>query len=402
MIDGAVCGDAEGQLRAGRSPDQKNASEMLFGSAPDEMARRTAARHPLLFCAIAAFVLASPIHLGNSIKANFPSTTAEMIQERRQYQRLVPDIPAPIYLSQSGIVLLFDLSEGGVGVRYAAPAAEKQIFSLAFDLPGMGEPIRATAETAWTSDSGGRAGFRFVDLTDTSRQQLKNWISSKAFDSAQTPLAFPGNETKTPATVCEQGGTRDSSVSPGWQEEELAGLRAALVSGSRPRPGRLGRTVGVSLAIVVFVPTCLYLGHLLGDMGHNVPSTGITTIAQADAPAREGSDSTVKLRAAAHPDFPDALSLDQPGFVLQAGAMRHEIYADELRTSLEQKNFPAFVYRRSARRFYRVAVGPYRDAGTAERIKDKLEGLGFPTIVKRWSPELESGFPRTSSLSLKK
>jgi len=67
--------------------------------------------------------------------------------------------------------------------------------------------------------------------------------------------------------------------------------------------------------------------------------------------------------------------------------MKLEINADDLRRSLEQENFPAFVFRRSTGRFYRVAVGPYGDADAAARVKDKLEGLGFEAIVKRWSPE---------------
>jgi hypothetical protein len=310
-----------------------------------------------------------------------------MIQERRQHQRLVPDSATPIYLSESGTVQLFDLSEGGVGVGCAAAAGENQIISLAFDLPGVGQPIKARAETAWTSDATRRAGFRFVELTEASRLQLRDWIASRAFDTAQAPLAFPESAPGFPAPVCEETEAAGTTVSPDWHEEELAGLRAALASSTRARTGRVRRAVGIGAAVVVLAPLCLYLGHLLGDMGHNVQATEITTIAKADAPPAKAVAPAAKPSAAAHPDFPEGLSMDRPGFVLQAGAMTHETYANEMRKSLEQKNFPAFVFRRSEGRFYLVAVGPYANADAAARTKDKLKALGFQSILKRWSPE---------------
>ncbi len=138
---------------------------------------------------------------------------------------------------------------------------------------------------------------------------------------------------------------------------------------------------------MVLAPVCLYLGHLLGDMGHNVQATEITTIAKADAPPAKAVAPTAKPPAAEDPGLPATLTLDRPGFVLQAGAMTHETYANEMRRSLEQKNFPAFVFRYSKGRFYLVAVGPYANADAAARIKGKLKALGFQTILKPWSPE---------------
>jgi len=328
-----------------------------------------------------------------------------MIQERRQYQRLVPDSPTPIHLGKSGSVLLFDVSEGGVGVGCPATNSEDQTISLPFDLPGAGDHIQARAEIVWTSDSRYRAGFRFLDLTDASRLQLRDWISSKAYDTAQAPVALPENEATSSAIVSQNTGTVGSSISPDWQEEELARLRAALASSSWTRrlqfaPSerrsqtnegsgrlRLRRTVGLCLAIVVFVPVCLFLGHLLGNMGHNTQATKTTMIAKAYAPAPKVGGSIAEPSVTANLGLPPPSPWDLPGFVLQVGAMTHEINADNLRRSLEQNNFPAFVFRRSTGRFYRVAVGPYGDADTAARVKDKLKGLGFEAILKRWSPE---------------
>jgi SPOR domain/PilZ domain len=327
-----------------------------------------------------------------------------MIQERRQYQRLVPDSRAPIYLDEAASVLLFDVSEGGVGVTCATPTRENQTISLAFDLPGMGDPIRARAETAWisglavtaTADSTGdstadsigvssndsrvRAGFRFLDLPEASRQQLREWIASRAYDTAQPPAALPEAEPASPVAA------------PAWQDREFAGWRAALASASQARPGRLWRTVALGVAIIVLVPTCLFLGHLLGDMGQNGRIAEINAVAKADAPAPAAGVSALKPpvakpSAAANLDFPALLSLDRPGFVVQTGAMTHENYADDMRASLAKHDFPAFVFRRGTGPFYRVAVGPYSDAQSAAKMQAELKRLGFDTLVKRWSPE---------------
>jgi cell division protein FtsN len=58
-----------------------------------------------------------------------------------------------------------------------------------------------------------------------------------------------------------------------------------------------------------------------------------------------------------------------------------------MRKSLERKNFPAFTVTRGAGQFYKVCVGPYSDAESAAKVKDKLRAEGFEAIVKHWSPD---------------
>ncbi len=72
------------------------------------------------------------------------------------------------------------------------------------------------------------------------------------------------------------------------------------------------------------------------------------------------------------------------GMVLQVAALRSEADALALAEALQQKQFPAFVLTPEANGgFFRVQVGPYPNAKTADGAKKSLEREGFKSIVKR-------------------
>ena len=101
-----------------------------------------------------------------------------MLEERRQYPRLVPSTPLFVSLDDAKSGLLLDLCEGGLSVASLVPRNLDDVVSLAFDLPdGVGH-IEAKAKIAWTRDSGHLTGVRFMDLDEVSQQQLSEWISA--------------------------------------------------------------------------------------------------------------------------------------------------------------------------------------------------------------------------------
>jgi cell division septation protein DedD len=69
--------------------------------------------------------------------------------------------------------------------------------------------------------------------------------------------------------------------------------------------------------------------------------------------------------------------------VLQVAAMARQSDAIALAQALQQKKFPAFVLPPSASRYYRVRVGPYTDAQSADLARQKLESQGFKAITRR-------------------
>jgi len=69
--------------------------------------------------------------------------------------------------------------------------------------------------------------------------------------------------------------------------------------------------------------------------------------------------------------------------VLQVAALTREADALALADALQKKKYPAFVRTPAGDSFYRVQVGPYGDAESAEVAKRGLERDGFKAIVKR-------------------
>lgn len=69
--------------------------------------------------------------------------------------------------------------------------------------------------------------------------------------------------------------------------------------------------------------------------------------------------------------------------VLQIAALTKDQDALAMAGALQEKSFPAFVLTPSADNFYRVQVGPYADAKSADQAKRSLESAGFKVIVKR-------------------
>ena len=101
-----------------------------------------------------------------------------MLEERRQYPRLVPSTPLFVSMDDAKSGLLLDLCEGGLAVASLVPRNLDDVVSLAFDLPeGVGH-IEAKAQIAWTRDSGHLTGVRFMDLDEVSQQQLSEWIAA--------------------------------------------------------------------------------------------------------------------------------------------------------------------------------------------------------------------------------
>jgi DedD protein len=115
-------------------------------------------------------------------------------------------------------------------------------------------------------------------------------------------------------------------------------------------------------------------------------------------PLAESPKSLVPDRALAPAAAKPAARLDSPrsnlkyvraplvprgGIVLQVAAMARQGDAIALAQALQQKKFPAFVLPPGASRYYRVQVGPYTDAQSADLARQKLESQGFKAITRR-------------------
>ena len=104
------------------------------------------------------------------------------------------------------------------------------------------------------------------------------------------------------------------------------------------------------------------------------PSSGS---AAAKPPASSASAKGVAAAGLKAPEIPHG------SIVLQVAANRNESDALGLAKLLQDKGYPAFVLTPSTDDWYRVQVGPFADAKSADQAKAGLAKEGFKAIVKR-------------------
>lgn len=320
-----------------------------------------------------------------------------MLQDRRQYQRLMPTSPQLVLLDESKYSLLFDLSEGGLALEGFTSKNPQDVISLEFDLPEGNGCISARAEVAWTSGSGYRSGLRFVEMPDASRQQLREWISSvslqrsAALDTVVESPTFRLNQElllrPAPPELNEEEGGEQASVAaiPHRFDYDARSEEADFYEGPA------GHVAALFVSVILMAALAFLTGYYW-HKGRVARARTTAAVAQRAAssttPSRDLGSSVDGARAETPPaSSPAPASLDSPGFILQIAAMANEGNADSMSATLRQKNFPAFVFKHGRDSLYRVAVGPFPDADSAAKTKSELVQQGFEPILKNWIPE---------------
>jgi len=127
----------------------------------------------------ASFVLQKPVTMIGALRC-FSAAHSAMLRERRRYFRIPIEAPVTLHYGQGGEfrVTACNLSEGGMAVRAAAPLPSSGISRVCFTLPGTTVAMEPKSELAW-SDGSGKAGIRFLDLPQSSKQQLEKWIAEQ-------------------------------------------------------------------------------------------------------------------------------------------------------------------------------------------------------------------------------
>src|SRR5258708_7206579 len=108
-----------------------------------------------------------------------------MIRNRRHHPRQF--ITPPVYVvldNSSNGGVLHDVGEGGLAVDIVGSKLTGEQVLLEFDMPETGRHFEATGQITWKNEPGNRVGLRFVDLSEASNQQIKEWLC------AQSPSGF--------------------------------------------------------------------------------------------------------------------------------------------------------------------------------------------------------------------
>jgi DNA-binding NarL/FixJ family response regulator len=126
----------------------------------------------------ANFIVYKPVsaeRAGSSLRA----ARGLMRREKRGKLRVSLHAPASIaYASAENVVAtLLDLSEDGLAIQSERRLPPRCKVYFQFSLPGDKATVRLSGDVVW-QDSSGRVGIRFVDVPQTSRRTMNEWIKS--------------------------------------------------------------------------------------------------------------------------------------------------------------------------------------------------------------------------------
>jgi CheY-like chemotaxis protein len=126
----------------------------------------------------AKFVLQKPISQLNAMRC-FSAALNFMMRERRRYFRHPVEITTYLeFGSQRFEATGTNLSDGGMAISFRGKLPGGGLSSVSFALPDSTSVIEAKATMAW-SDAAGRAGIRFVELAEKSRELLDGWLTEQ-------------------------------------------------------------------------------------------------------------------------------------------------------------------------------------------------------------------------------
>jgi TonB family protein len=107
-----------------------------------------------------------------------------MIRNRRHHARQL--ITPPVYVALDGSSnggVLRDVGEGGLAVDIIGSRLTGEQVLLQFDIPETGQRFEATGRITWKNEPENRVGLRFVDLSEASNLQIKEWLGTKSISS---------------------------------------------------------------------------------------------------------------------------------------------------------------------------------------------------------------------------
>lgn len=175
-FDGVVvdCDDLQGglnvlqELRKGTSNKNSVSFAILNGATSTTRAFELGAN----------FVLQKPLQPINAMRC-FSAAFGQMTREKRRYFRVSVDMPTTVTFvkGQDLRATATNLSEGGMAIQFRGTLPKASIAKVHFTLPGTHNSLEPKARLAW-ADGSGRAGIRFDEVSQNSREHLDRWLSS--------------------------------------------------------------------------------------------------------------------------------------------------------------------------------------------------------------------------------
>jgi TonB family protein len=152
---------------------------------------------------------------------------APTVQERRRHARHL--IRPRLYVALNGESsggILNDLSEGGMSLDILGPRPASNDVVLNFDLSEIGQHFEAKGRVTWSSRvvNENRVGLQFVDLSETSRVQIKNWLAKKVSPPEISPNVVLQDWARDGAPAQYQARQQQTitTLTPPWEKRGAA------------------------------------------------------------------------------------------------------------------------------------------------------------------------------------
>jgi CheY-like chemotaxis protein len=139
------------------------------------------------------FVLQKPVTGLNAARC-FNAALNFMERERRRYYRHSVEMPVTVVLNEKQWkAKSTNISEGGMAIAASQALPKNGKPRLQFALPEGKAVLDLESEIAW-SDVKGRVGFRFVNLPQSSRELLEQWLNEQMEKCLpESPDKLPGS-----------------------------------------------------------------------------------------------------------------------------------------------------------------------------------------------------------------
>jgi TonB family protein len=160
------------------------------------------------------------------------------LQERRRHARHL--IRPRLYVALNGESsggILNDVSEGGMSLDILGPRPASNDVVLNFDLSEIGQHFEAKGRVTWSSRaaSENRVGLQFVDLSETSRSQIKNWLAKKVIppETSQNVVLQDWARDGAPAQYQARQQQTVTTLTPPWEKAARSGRTALATTGAQ-------------------------------------------------------------------------------------------------------------------------------------------------------------------------
>src|ERR1700688_1799995 len=176
---------------------QKDTLDLLIGSRASRLNDNTLAvvvaegqastRH--MFSLGVNFVVYKPVAYERALSSLRAAQTVLYRDKRRKARAMVHTQATVDYAGGEQIrATLVDVAEDGMAVTFGTklPPTSKVYFQ--FQLPGLKTTVRLSGQVVW-QDWNGRAGVQFVDVPQTSRRIMSEWLQKNLDDTSNDEVA---------------------------------------------------------------------------------------------------------------------------------------------------------------------------------------------------------------------